>query len=91
MNKGNSHDAQPWWRFGHVWMVIAGPAIVVVAGLTTFYLAASSPNEIVSDEMYRQNVDALKQKGLTAIPADGAPALQARNHGATGAVPIVSK
>jgi hypothetical protein len=25
---------QPWWRFGMVWMVVGGPAVVVVAGLT---------------------------------------------------------
>ena len=22
----------PWWKFGHVWLVIAGPLIVIVAG-----------------------------------------------------------
>ena len=31
--------SQPWWKYGHVWMVIAGPAIVVVAGFFTLYLA----------------------------------------------------
>jgi hypothetical protein len=25
----------PWWRFGHVWLVIAGPAVVVVASFVT--------------------------------------------------------
>ena len=33
-------DPQPWWKFGHVWLVIAGPAIVVVAGFITFAIAA---------------------------------------------------
>ena len=31
--------AQPWWKFGHVWLVMAGPAVVVVAGFITLYLA----------------------------------------------------
>ena len=25
-----SKEGQPWWRFGLVWMVIGGPAVVVV-------------------------------------------------------------
>lgn len=88
MDKGNIKSNQPWWRFGHVWLVIAGPAIVVVAGLVTFYLAASSPNEIVTDEIYRQSIEATRQKGLKAMPGELAPAMQARNHSQTGEVPI---
>lgn len=88
MDKNSTKDTQPWWRFGHVWLVISGPAIVVVAGLVTFYLAASSPNEIVTDEIYRQSIEASRQKGLTTIPAEVAPAVQARNHTTTGEVPI---
>ncbi len=30
---------QPWWRFGIVWLLFAGPAIVVVAGLGTVAIA----------------------------------------------------
>ena len=88
MDKSSARDVQPWWRFGHVWLVIAGPAIVIVAGLVTFYLAASSPNEIVTDEIYRQSIEASRQKGLKAIPTENAPAVQARNHTITGEVPI---
>ncbi|QLQ00790.1 MAG: FixH family protein [Burkholderiaceae bacterium] len=36
----------PWWNYGHVWMVIAGPAIVVVAGFVTLYLAISHPDPV---------------------------------------------
>ena len=88
MNKSSLQDNQPWWRFGHVWLVIAGPAIVVVAGFVTFYLAASSPNEIITDEIYRQSIEATRQKGMKAMPAELAPAVQARNHTITGEVPI---
>ncbi|MEO7941293.1 MAG: nitrogen fixation protein FixH, partial [Burkholderiaceae bacterium] len=35
---------EPWWKFGHVWLVIAGPAIVVVAGFFTLYLALRYPD-----------------------------------------------
>ena len=34
--------AQPWWKFGHVWLVVAGPLIVVVASFITLYLAVRS-------------------------------------------------
>ena len=29
----------PWWRFGMVWFVLSGPALVVVAGFTTMAIA----------------------------------------------------
>ena len=31
MSQTSTTSPQPWWRFPHVWMVVAGPAIVVVA------------------------------------------------------------
>lgn len=88
MNKDRAQDGQAWWHFGHVWLVIAGPAIVVVAAFVTLYLAVSSPNEIVTDVNYLQSIEATRQKGVTVMPADLAPAMQARNHAQTGEVPI---
>jgi hypothetical protein len=29
----------PWWRFGMVWLVLSGPALVVVAGFATMAIA----------------------------------------------------
>ena len=29
----------PWWRFGMVWFVLSGPALVVVAGFATMAIA----------------------------------------------------
>jgi len=29
----------PWWRFGMVWFVFSGPALVVVAGFATMAIA----------------------------------------------------
>lgn len=31
--------ALPWWRVGIMWLVIAGPIAVVLAGVVTFVLA----------------------------------------------------
>lgn len=79
-----------WWKFGHVWLVIAGPAAVIVAGGVTIYLALSRPDPVVAEDYYRQGIEI--NKTLEAAGGDGAaaglaPAVQARNHAATGTVP----
>jgi hypothetical protein len=73
---------QPWWKFGHVWLVISGPAIVVVASFTTFYLAASGQDPLVDEDYYRKGIEI--NKTLSENPASLAPATMARNHAATG-------
>jgi len=73
-----ANPSAPWWAFGHVWMVIAGPAVVVVASFITLYLAITSPNTVLESEPSPQ-----AQHG----GANMAPAMQARNHAATGVVP----
>jgi uncharacterized protein len=35
----SASHSKPWWTFPIVWMVIAGPAIVVVAGISTAVIA----------------------------------------------------
>lgn len=74
----------PWWKFGHVWLVIAGPSVVVIAGFVTLYLALSFPDPLVAQDYYRQGIDI--NKALAADPGL-APAVLARNHAATGKVP----
>lgn len=83
--KDSAPAAQAWWKYGHVWLVIAGPAIVVVAGFVTLYLAVSRPDPVVSEDYYRQGIEI--NKTLEAHPSSLAPALQARNHAATGVPP----
>ena len=77
----------PWWKFGHVWLVIAGPAIVVVAGFITLYLAISRPDPIVSEDYYRKGIEINKTLDSRTESANLAPAMQARNHAQTGVVP----
>lgn len=71
----------PWWKFGHVWLVLSGPAVVVVASFFTFYLAYVGMDTVVDAGQY--------QKGMAPHQPSAnnlAPALQARNHAATGVV-----
>lgn len=79
----DKNQAQPWWKFGHVWLVFAGPAVVVVASFVTLYLAISTPDP-VTDEFQNRLVHANKPDSL-------APAMQARNHAATGVPATPSK
>jgi uncharacterized protein len=34
-----SAPAPPWWRVGMVWLVLGGPAVVVVAAIATAVIA----------------------------------------------------
>jgi uncharacterized protein len=38
----------PWWRYGMVWLVIAGPAVVIVAGFATLAIAIAYPDPVVT-------------------------------------------
>lgn len=72
----------PWWRHGHVWLVIAGPVIVVIAGFVTLSLALRTPDPLVAEDYYRKGIEinkTLQQEGGKAMM----PALQGRNHAAT--------
>ncbi|WP_296448781.1 FixH family protein [Rhodoferax sp. UBA5149] len=87
----NTFDSTvPWWKFGHVWLVVAGPAIVVVASFVTLYLAVTRPDPLVTEDYYRKGIEINKTLELDAHAASLAPAVQARNHAATGMVPTAN-
>jgi hypothetical protein len=76
-------DATPWYRQRWPWLLIAGPAIVVVAGAVTVWLAIRSDDGLVADDYYKQGLainqvigraDRAKALGISAnvsIGADG--------------------
>lgn len=75
---------QPWWKFGHVWLIVAGPLLVVIASFITLYLAITRPDAVI-DDYYRKGMEI--NKTLDAQRDGMAPALQARNNAATGIAP----
>lgn len=75
-------DSGPWWRYPLVWMVIAGPAAVVVAGFATLWLAIRTPDPVVAGDYYRRG---LEINQTLARDKSLAPAQQGRNHAATPA------
>ncbi len=76
---------QPWWKFGHVWLVIAGPAIVVVAGFITLWIAMRGADPIVAEDYYQQGLDINKTLQREQQQSEQAmqPAVKGRNHAAT--------
>jgi hypothetical protein len=84
----STQSSGPWWKFGYVWMVVGGPAIVVVASFATLYLAITRPDPLVDSDYYRKGIDINKTLADTA--GNSAPAETARNHAATGAMPAKS-
>jgi hypothetical protein len=49
-------DLQPWYREPWPWLVMAGPAIVVVAGIATAVIAWRTSDGLVSDDYYKQGL-----------------------------------
>ena len=88
LKKLNPACIQPWWSFGMVWMVIAGPAVVVVAAFVTLYLAITIPDPVLPTEALNPRNAMENQRKLEAAMA---PAMQARNHASTGVVPEPKK
>jgi len=78
-------QARPWWSFGMVWMIIAGPALVVVAAFVTLYLAITIPDPVLPTEALNPRNAIENQSKQDAAMA---PAMQARNHAATGVLPV---
>jgi hypothetical protein len=65
----------PWYREPWPWILMSGPAIVVVASFATLALAVSSNDGLVADDYYKQGLginreigrdEAAREMGLTA-------------------------
>jgi hypothetical protein len=85
MKRDETTAARPWWKYGHVWLVIAGPAIVVVAGVVTAVIAVRGADPVVGSDDYRRGIGI--NKALAAHDRSRLPALQGRNHAAMPAEP----
>jgi uncharacterized protein len=60
----------PWWRVRMVWLVLAGPAIVVAAAVCTAVIAVRGADPVIEHDHNGQFAEK--------------PAVQGRNHAATG-------
>jgi uncharacterized protein len=80
----NAQDSAPWWKYGHLWLVIAGPVVVVVASVVTAVIAIRSNDPVVEADYYRRGIEINK---TLARERAQLPAMQGRNHAATPAQP----
>jgi hypothetical protein len=79
---GGSRDGA-WYRQRWPWLLMAGPAIVVVAATATLWLAVASDDGLVADDYYRRGLainktlaregrgEALRAGAVVVIAADG--------------------
>jgi uncharacterized protein len=69
-----------WWREPLMWLVVGGPAVVVVAALYTVWIAATNIDPLIDKRAPNQTNAAQHQR---AVGLGDMPAGQARNHVAT--------
>lgn len=50
------NDNRPWYKERWPWFLMSGPAIVIVAGFVTLWLAISSNDGLVTDDYYKQGL-----------------------------------
>jgi len=51
-----AHVAQPWYREPWPWLLMAGPAAVVVAGVITAWIAVVTNDGVVADDYYKRGL-----------------------------------
>jgi hypothetical protein len=50
------HAATPWYREPWPWILMSGPAIVIVAAFVTLYLAVTRSDPLVVDNYYKEGL-----------------------------------
>jgi len=70
--KAVPQPSQPWWREPMMWLVVGGPAIVVVAALVTGYIAMVGQDPVLDRSAPTWQVGQEDDPTL--------PAREARNH-----------
>lgn len=83
MTNDEMKKSLPWWKYGHMWLVIGGPVLVVVAAIGTALIAVRGADPVVEADYYRRGMEI--NKALAARERAKLPALQGRNHAATPA------
>jgi len=67
--------SKPWYREPWPWLLMAGPAVVLVAGAATLWVAFASADGLVAEDYYKQGLainrvlareQAARQLGITA-------------------------
>jgi len=80
-----------WWRVPHMWLVVGGPLVVVVAAIATAVIAVKGADPVLNKEDYERDLKAATQHLQGQAKTDAMvklmPAAQARNNAAFPVVP----
>lgn len=79
-----------WWRVPHMWLVVGGPAAVVVASLITAFIAVKNADPVLDKaefERGREAAQLLEGQAKADALIKLQPAHQARNHAASPVLP----
>ena len=57
---------RPWWREPMMWLVLGGPAAVVVAGIATVVIAVQRPDPVLATDTAKQ--PAVQARNHAATP-----------------------
>jgi uncharacterized protein len=76
----------PWWKVPHMWLVVGGPLVVVIAAIVTAVIAVRGADPVLNKEQFER--DLKEAQSLTGQAKAQAlvtlqPAQQARNHAAS--------
>ena len=63
--------SRPWWREPMMWLVLGGPAAVVVAAIATAAIALHSPDPVIKADAAR--TPAVQGRNHAASPRPAAP------------------
>ncbi len=81
-----------WWRVPHMWLVVGGPLVVVVAAIATAVIAVKGADPVLNKDDFERDLKAATASLDGQAKADAQvkmqPAHQARNHAAS---PVVTK
>ncbi|MBD3893638.1 nitrogen fixation protein FixH [Hydrogenophaga sp.] len=82
----------PWWKYPHMWMVVGGPAFMVVVSLTFATVAITGKDPVLDKEVFERDLAAARMlEGQARVDAliKFQPARQARNNAASPVVPVI--
>jgi uncharacterized protein len=81
-----STQVRVWWREPMMWLVLGGPLAVIVAGFATLAIAIANPDPVLDTR-----AASTASQDADSVHAGNLPAVQARNHAATGGKPEGAK
>lgn len=82
--------SHPWYRHRWPWLLMSGPAAVLVAGAVTIWIAAASSDGLVADDYYKQGLginktlareEAARQLRVSAEVEIDSQAIRVKLHG----------